>query len=178
MPIFNQTSNSALTIDLTEIEDRLTAIELENTEQNTAIAALDSRLDTLEAQPAGAPTFSREPISATTSNLAAQASEAIGIPLGKTFLLFSASSNVPARIRLYSSEAYRVADLNRAATADPSGEHGLILEAVTTASNLDLDLAPIAWGSSTSSNVAATITNLSNSAQSITIGFSRLLLEA
>lgn len=161
--------------DLTPIETRLTAVEAENADQESAIGGLDSRIDTLEAKPPA--TFTRTSISATTSAIASQVSTALSLPLGRAFLLLSASSDFPARIRIYTNEAYRFADLNRATGTEPIGEHGLILEIITTASNLNLDLSPMAWGSSADGLPVATITNLDIVSRAITVSFSTIKLE-
>lgn len=83
----------------------------------------------------------------TAADLAAGATENLDAPLGKTFIMSRIATDRPARVRIYSSAAARTADAARAAGVDPVGEHGVILDAVTTADNLILDLAPMIFGS-------------------------------
>lgn len=53
------------------------------------------------------------------------------------------------RVRLYASAAFRTADAERAVGTDPTGEHGLLLELVTTDSVTGMWLAPMAYGYTT-----------------------------
>ncbi|MBD1864185.1 MULTISPECIES: hypothetical protein [Trichocoleus] len=126
------------------------------------------------------PRLTRSSVSATTTAIAAKASDSLSLPdLENVCLLLNVTSSAPVRIRLYRSEAYRVADLNRAIGTDPSGEHGLILDLVLQAGNLDWDLAPVVWAAAISGNaIAATITNLDITSQAIAVTFTQLLLEA
>lgn len=83
---------------------------------------------------------------ATTAALAALASQDLALTLGKTFALLRVASDVPARIRLYSSAAKRDADAGRPQTQTPTGNHGLICEVITTADQLSWDLSPMVLG--------------------------------
>lgn len=52
------------------------------------------------------------------------------------------ASSVPVRFRLYMTNADRTADSARAIGVDPTGDHGLIMEVVTTLGNLSYRLSP------------------------------------
>jgi hypothetical protein len=52
------------------------------------------------------------------------------------------SADGPCRVRMYLSEAQRDADVARPAGTDPTGDHGLLLDVVLTAGDLDIGLAP------------------------------------
>ncbi|NJO76309.1 MAG: hypothetical protein HC833_22695 [Leptolyngbyaceae cyanobacterium RM1_406_9] len=117
----------------------------------------------------------------TTELLSPSDTQQFFLPLGKTFLLFRVITSHPARIRIYSTEAYRQADLNRLIGVDPSGEMGLILEAITSQQNLDLDLAPLVWGANLagkpSPNIPFSLTNLQMGA-SVQVTLKLLFIEA
>lgn len=124
--------------------------------------------------------LSRAAVGVSTAVLAPNEIALVNVPLGKTSLITFVSSTSPARIRLYSSAVYRQADLGRAVTIEPTGEHGLLLELVLTTGNLPWDLSPVVWTSNADPNadIAAAITNLDSESRAITVSFSRLLLEA
>lgn len=56
--------------------------------------------------------------------------------------LLKIETDRPARIRVYNTEEYRAADLDRGLGIKPSGDHGRLLEVVTTADLLELTLSP------------------------------------
>jgi hypothetical protein len=66
--------------------------------------------------------------------------------LGKHWLVKEISSDIPVRVRIYDSADHRTADATRAAGTDPVGDHGLLCEAVTTLTQLDIPFAPWAYG--------------------------------
>lgn len=57
--------------------------------------------------------------------------------------LFRIETNRPARVRVYPTEEFRLADLNRGIGKRPQGNHGRLLEVVTESSMLDLTLSPV-----------------------------------
>jgi hypothetical protein len=61
---------------------------------------------------------------------------------GKCCAVIRLTTNRPAWVRVYSATEYQTADSSRLQTVDPTGEHGVILECITTAANLSLDLCP------------------------------------
>jgi hypothetical protein len=57
--------------------------------------------------------------------------------------LFRIQTNRPARVRVYPTEAFQAADLPRPIGTKPRGNHGRLLEVVTTSTLLDLTLTPV-----------------------------------
>ena len=51
-----------------------------------------------------------------------------------------------ARVRLYTTPAKRAADAGRPVDPDPRGDHGVVVEVITTASLLALDMSPVPQG--------------------------------
>jgi hypothetical protein len=70
----------------------------------------------------------------------------------------------PARVRIYTDPTKRDADASRVIGADPTGNHGLLLEVITTAAILSLDLSPEVMASNLeavpTANMPITITRL------------------
>lgn len=82
----------------------------------------------------------------TTPSIAAGATHPGFLPLSVSFTLQRIDLSVPARFRMYTTSTKRDADLARALGTDPTGDHGLLLEYVTTASVLGADLSPTVDG--------------------------------
>jgi hypothetical protein len=59
--------------------------------------------------------------------------------LGKLCSVIRLQTSRPAWVRVYSKPAYQTADISRSQSVDPIGEHGVLLECITTSSNLILD---------------------------------------
>jgi hypothetical protein len=60
--------------------------------------------------------------------------------------LYSVRTNQPLRIRLYSTQQSRDADLNRGTNVEPTGSHNVILDLITTSTELTGTLAPFSFG--------------------------------
>jgi len=116
---------------------------------------------------------SRTTSNVTTSSLATNATEDITITLKPGYRLLKVETDVPARIRVYDSTDSRTADASRTIGTDPQGDHGVILDFVTTDADLSLWLSPVVDGytSDASDNVPLAITNLSSSTDTVTITF-------
>lgn len=85
-----------------------------------------------------------------------------------SYRMYSISTDAPCRLRMYTTAAKRDADLSRAIGTDPTGDHGLILEFVSTSTTLSADLSPMVDGFTGSDGVVYyTITNTGASAASI-----------
>jgi hypothetical protein len=82
----------------------------------------------------------------TTTSLANLAEYTGTMTLGQSFIIAKVASDKACRFRAYRTAAYRTADSARAIGTDPTGEHGLIVDVVTTVSNLGIDLEPLATG--------------------------------
>lgn len=132
-------------------------------------------------QPAGGAGAARSSVSHTTASLAAGGVEYSGtFTVPPSFVAHHLATDYPARVRLYLSAAYRTADLSRPVTADPTGDHGCILEVVTTAGVLDLALSPEAAAilPAAGTTVYLTIQNLDTVARAITVDLDLLGLES
>lgn len=123
----------------------------------------------------------REVVTVTTSSLEPGATWTGTIPLGLSFRLLKISTSRPARVRLYTTGPNRTADADRAAGTDPAGDHGVILEYVTTAEVLTAGLAPVVDGSNMAAppvvNTPAAITNTDSIAGTVTLTFTRIETE-
>lgn len=115
-----------------------------------------------------------------TANLAAGARAELIAPLGRVFILHKITTDFAARVEAYASPAYRTTDAARAVGILPSGEHGVIIDAVTTAGDLAKDASPDAVGASKeavpTADIPIAVTNMSGAAHVITVTFNRTLL--
>lgn len=123
----------------------------------------------------------RATASYTTASLANAASETGTITLAKTYRLLRITTDRAARVRLYTTAAKRTADAARAIGVDPTGDHGVVLDYVTTASVLAADLSPVPGGAnletSPSSSISLAITNQGTTG-TVTVTFTFLADEA
>ena len=88
--------------------------------------------------------IARSNVSFTTGVLATGASETDDIAVFKLCKAIKLVGTRAARVRAYSTAAYRAADAARPSTVDPTGDHGCLMEVITTPTVLGLDLAPAA----------------------------------
>ncbi len=121
---------------------------------------------------------------ATTPLLAAGATHEGTITLALTYAALVIELSHAARLRLYSTAAFRTADAARGIGTLPEGspnEHGLMLEVITTADNLILLLAPAVIGyngeDSASASIPYSLTNLSGASAVVTIAVTHVPLE-
>jgi hypothetical protein len=89
------------------------------------------------------------------------------------YQLTKVSTSAPARVRFYINESFRDSDVLRQIGEAPSGEHGLVAEVITSASNLDIWISEAVFGFSAndpaSNLVAITVDNLSGTLQTIQV---------
>lgn len=89
------------------------------------------------------------------------------------YQLTKVSTSAPARVRFYINESFRDSDVLRQIGAAPAGEHGLVAEVITSASNLDIWISETVFGFSAndpaSNLVAITVDNLSGVNQTIQV---------
>ena len=111
----------------------------------------------------------REDVTITAVALADNANLTGIASIASRYQLLQITTNHPCRISLYTSTAKRDADLTRPIGTDPTGNHSLMFEFISTASLLSADLSPIVDGFSNTSAVAYTITNLSGATQTISV---------
>lgn len=125
------------------------------------------------AGPVGnASALARTTTSYTTGSLADGATETGLISIAPSYELLRIQTSAPARVRLYASTAQRDADAARLSTVDPTGDHGLLFEFVTTAGDLDWAIAPMVYGyrlDTISSSIPIAITNLSGSTAAVMV---------
>lgn len=78
----------------------------------------------------------------STAVLAVGASENYTLELYPSVRLWKIVTNRPARVRLYPTPAHMLADASRGLGVKPQGNHGRLLEVVTTTQFLELLLSP------------------------------------
>lgn len=109
----------------------------------------------------------------TTGTLLSGVTENGLIELALSYEILRVTTSVAARVRLYSTTAYRSADALRNPGTDPIGEHGVTLDVVTTADNLSLDMTRNPPGSNLeavpSNEIPVAIANLSASSAAVTV---------
>ncbi len=129
---------------------------------------------------AGAGT-SRSTVSKTTASLGNAVEESGNFTVGKSFLLHRIVASAACRIRLYDSDAARVADSARAIGVDPVGESGIICDMNLDATMLDYVLSPMTAGANenpASSLVYYAIQNRSGATVLLTVDFYTTILAA
>lgn len=99
----------------------------------------------------------REIINHTTGFVVSGTEVTGEIDIAKSFVLNKVTSDQPARIRFYCTDAFRTADASRPVGTDPTGEFGLLLELILTSSFLDFSLAPPAPGYNDDTPITSTI---------------------
>jgi len=116
----------------------------------------------------------------TATDLAADAIHNTNIVAHKGYVLYSITSDKPARVRIYTDEASRAADANRALYVAPTANTGLIAEAIFTSAGT-VNFTPAVYGynneSSPTTNVPTAITNTGDTTQSIGVSLQVLKLE-
>lgn len=150
---------------------------------NTRMVTVDVAGNLLsQAIPTNGGTLSQTEQSFSTTSIADTTSELKNVAVGKVSMVRKIESNVPCRIRAYSTAAYRTADAARAIGIDPQGEHGLLLEAVTEAANLVLDASDMSSLFNADAPAVNTIyfniQNRSGITQIVTVTITKLVLEA
>jgi Collagen triple helix repeat (20 copies) len=105
----------------------------------------------------------------TTASLANNAVGSGTVTIAAGYRMLQVSTDKAARVRLYTSTGKRDADVARPVGTDPSGDHGLMLEYVTTASVLAADLSPQvdAFTHDGGASVPYAVTNLSGTTGTI-----------
>jgi len=124
----------------------------------------------------------RKTATVTTDSLAADAQTLVPVlPLGKACTVIKIATDYPAWVRFYSTSTHQSDDQSRLISVDAEGEHGMLLEVLTSASNLSLDMAPAAQcyslESSPSANINVTVTNKDTVDRAITVTVTYLVFE-
>ena len=103
------------------------------------------------------------------------------ITITKAYRLLAVETDKAARVRVYSTIAKRNGDVARPIGTDPTGNHGVLLEFVTTSILLSSDLSPLVDGASMetvpSSSIPVNITNMSGESGTVTVTFTYLATE-
>lgn len=115
----------------------------------------------------------REDVVVTTTSLADNEAWTGTGTMAKAYRVLRVQTDVEARVQLYTSPDNRTADAGRAVGVDPTGEHGVVTDIVTTTGNLDWWLSPVAEGysaeSPTTDAAPMRVTNLSGSTDTVTV---------
>lgn len=129
----------------------------------------------------GAGLTPRATVAAPGGSLAAGASAQPDLAMAPTFKLLRVQSSAgDFRLRLYSSSATRTADLARDAVTQPSGDHGVLLDASFETGDTSVYMTPPIDGYSKdgTATIYATITNTSGSTQTLDLTLTYDALEA
>jgi len=124
---------------------------------------------------------SRSTATGTTGSLADGDEADLDITGFKSYALLTITTDRAARVRLYVSDATRLADASRAEGVDPTSDAGLIAEVITTGADTVI-ISPGAYGFNLESPVTTTIstrvTNKSGSTSTVQVDLNILQLEA
>ena len=115
----------------------------------------------------------------TTGPLSSGATQVGVTDLAASYRLLRVSTDVPARVRLYTNVAKRDQDLTRPVGVKPSGDHGRMLEVVTTTALPAMDLSPTLDGfvEDGSDAVPYSVTSTSPSGGAVTVTFTWIRTE-
>lgn len=132
------------------------------------VAAVGADVKALQAR-----IFLRTNTSRSTSSLVVNTSEDSALVLHPSFRVYKVATNRAARIRIYATTAQRTADASRAIGSDPTGDHGLLFELVTSASILSYTLSPAVdfTADGSDSTYYMSIANLSDATGVVTVTF-------
>ncbi len=124
---------------------------------------------------------SRTTVSGTTSSLSAGGTGPINITGYKGYMLMKVETSAAAWVRIYTSEAARIADASRTEGTDPSPGAGVIAEVITTGADTVM-ITPGALGfnddPTVTTDIPVRVTNKSGSSTTITVTLTVIQLEA
>lgn len=118
----------------------------------------------------------REDVTFYSNEIPNNANDTGSVSISTRYQLVQITTDVPARVRLYTDTAKRDADISRPIGTDPVGNHGLIFEFVSSPSLLTADLSPLVDGFCDISDIPFTITNLSGSNDTIDVTLNHIKL--
>jgi hypothetical protein len=123
----------------------------------------------------------RDTAEGTTSSLDDDQTGPINITGYKSYALFKVQTSAAAWVRIYTSEAARIADASRLEGVDPVPSSGVLAEVITTGAETVL-ISPSTIGfndeSPVTTNIPVRVTNKSGSTAAITVTLTLLQLEA
>ena len=131
----------------------------------------------VDASDVGGGSQVRQTATITTASLALNTSAVGTITLGKGYRLLTIDTSSPCRVRIYTNEGDRDADLSRQFGTDRPQGVGLMLEFVSIAGLLAADLSPTVDGFTAAGTAYYSVTNRGLSAAIITIAFDYLPTE-
>jgi hypothetical protein len=134
-----------------------------------------------DATGSGSNLTTRDTAAGTTSSLNDGQTGPINITGYKSYALFKIQTSAAAWVRIYVSEAARIADASRLEGVDPAPSSGVIAEVITTGAETVL-ISPSTIGfnneSPVTTNIPVRVTNKSGSTAAITVTLTLLQLEA
>ena len=134
-----------------------------------------------DATGSGSNLTTRDTAAGTTSSLNDGQTGPINITGYKSYALFKVQTSAAAWVRIYVSEAARIADASRLEGVDPAPSSGVIAEVITTGAETVL-ISPSTIGfnneSPVTTNIPVRVTNKSGSTAAITVTLTLLQLEA
>ena len=139
--------------------------------QNGAMVVVDA------SDVGGGGSQSRQVATITTASLAPNTGAVGTIDLGRGYRLLTIDTSSPCRVRIYTNEGDRDADLSRQFGTDRPQGVGLMLEFVSIAGLLAADLSPTVDGFTADGTAYYSVTNRGLSAAIITIDFDYLPTE-
>jgi hypothetical protein len=117
----------------------------------------------------------------TTASLANNASGNISILGSQSYGLYKVRCSHAAWVRIYTTEAARMADANRSQGTDPTPDAGVIAEVITNVADQAVNIAPAVLGyldnNRANNNIPVAVTNLSGTTRQITVSFTVAQLE-
>ena len=145
----------------------------------TKTSAGDYATGWADASAGGGGGWERQTSVLTTGPLSSGATQVGVTDLAASYRLLRVSTDVPARVRLYTNVAKRDQDLTRPVGVKPSGDHGRMLEVVTTTALPAMDLSPTLDGfvEDGSDAVPYSVTSTSPSGGAVTVTFTWIRTE-
>ena len=138
--------------------------------QNGAMVVVD-------AADVGGGSQGRQTATITTASLAPNTSAVGTIDLGRGYRLLTIDTSSPCRVRIYTSEGDRDADISRQFGTDRPQGVGLMLEFVSVAGLLSADLSPTVDGFTANGTAYYSVTNRGLNAAIVNIDFDYLPTE-
>jgi hypothetical protein len=158
------------------IDETNARIAADNTLQTNLTAEKDARIaadSALQTQITNA-SFTRQTVQVVTAAIAPNASDStVVVTLAKSASILKISTDHPAWVRFYNTDANRVADISRVSTVDPSPGSGVMAEFGTSDLLLSIVASPPPIFSNAdkvvNSTAYLTVTNLDTQVRAITV---------
>ena len=149
---------------------------------NLSVSTIHSGIVTVTASGGGGGTLpSRTIVSGSTANIATNETGNFNITGFKSYALMKVGLSTAGWIRLYTNNTSRANDASRSIGEDPTPGDGVIAEVITTGISTQQNISPFTIGGNMDDVVDTTIyvsiTNLSETTQSITANLTILQLE-